>query len=335
MKISVRIAAALVVLGIVPAAWADPVAVAAAKPQEVVPGVWLIAGSVRSDRQPDGNSIVFDAPEGLVVVDTGRHAWHSAAVDALARTRQQKISAIVNTHWHLDHVSGNPGLRAVHPGLRVYASGAIDDALTGFLARSAKESAAYLDDPQIPATIREDIRADVRSIENGAALRPDVVVESSGPLNLGGRVLQVHFVPDAVTAGDLWLYDETTRVAVLGDLVTLPAPFLDTACPDGWQAALKQVAAVPFAVAIPGHGAPLSRDEFERYQNAFAAFVDCARSAQTAGACATSWAEAVRPLLAADPLEQQRATGMAEYYVGLLRAENEDHDCQTATPADD
>ena len=331
MKISERIALALLALGTVSTAWAVPAPVAVPEPQDVVPGVWLIAGSVRSDRQPDGNSVVFDAPAGLVVVDTGRHAWHREAIDALARSQQKKISAIVNTHWHLDHVSGNPALRAAHPGSRVYASGAIDGALAGFLTQSAKESAAYLDDPQIPETIREDIRADVRSIENGLALKPDVVVERSGVLDLGGRKMQVHLVPDAVTAGDLWLYDETSRVAILGDLVTLPAPFLDTACPDGWQTALKQVAAVPFEVVIPGHGAPMSRREFERYRGAFAGFIDCVRSTETMGECATRWADAVQPLLAEDPLERQRARGMAEYYVDLLRANGgRSRYCETA-----
>ena len=46
----------------------------------------------------------------------------------------------------------------------------------------------------------------------------------------------------AVTAGDVWLFDPATRVLAAGDLVTLPAPFLDTACPERWKAALDRVA---------------------------------------------------------------------------------------------
>jgi glyoxylase-like metal-dependent hydrolase (beta-lactamase superfamily II) len=155
----------------------------------------------------------------------------------------------------------------------VHASDAIDEALTGFLAASAKDSAQYLTDPGVPESMREDVRADLATIRNGATLRPDVVVARSGSTAIGGRRLDLHLARDAATAGDVWLYDEATRVAVLGDLVTLPAPFLDTACPAGWIAALAELGATPFEVAIPGHGPPLSRAQVERYRDAFAAFL--------------------------------------------------------------
>ena len=41
------------------------------------PPYHLIPGSVPLDKGPDGNSIVLDAPDGLIVVDTGRHPAHS------------------------------------------------------------------------------------------------------------------------------------------------------------------------------------------------------------------------------------------------------------------
>lgn len=307
-------------LGIADAAVAAPSPVAATEPQEVAPGVWMIPGGIRPNRQPDGNSVVFEVPEGLVVVDTGRHAWHREAILSLARRQKKDIVAIVNTHWHLDHVSGNPDLRAAYPGLQVYSSGAIDGALTGFLRASAADSAAYLDDPKIPEEMRDDIRNDLLTIENGAALRPDVVISASGTTTFGGLALSVSLVPDAVTAGDVWLYDPKRRVAVLGDLVTLPAPFLDTACPQGWKAALVEVAATPFEVAIPGHGAPMTRAQFLLYQAALESFIDCSATTAAGDDCAGRWADSIRPLLGDDPLEHKRARGMAAYYVELLRA---------------
>jgi len=294
--------------------------VVAPEPLEVAPGVWMIPGGIPPNRQPDGNSVIFNAPTGLVVVDTGRHAWHREAILSLARAQEKGIVAIVNTHWHLDHVSGNPDLRAAHPGVRVHASDAIDGALAGFLPASAKDSAGYLDDPEVPEETREDIRGDLKTIQNGPALRPDVVIAASSTITLGDLALQLHFAPNAVTAGDVWLYEETSRVAALGDLVTLPAPFLDTACPQGWKAALVQVAATPFTVAIPGHGAPMNRAQFLLYQSAFEAFIDCSSSTRPEEECASRWTDSIRPLLSDDPLEQRRARGMAAYYVGLLRA---------------
>lgn len=301
-------------------AWADDGPVPLPTPQDLLPGIWMIPGGMLPGRQPDGNSVIVQAPAGLVVVDTGRHAWHREAILELARTRKRDIVAVVNTHWHLDHVSGNPALRAAYPELLVYASDAIDGALSGFLARSAASAAAYLDDPQVAEAMREDIRGDLATIRNGAALRPDVVVTASATMSLGGRALGIHLAPDAATSGDVWLYDEKTRVAVLGDLVTLPAPFLDTACPDGWRHALGQVAGTDFEVAIPGHGAAMNRARFLAYRGAFDAFIECSNSTRPQEQCASGWAASVQPLLGDDPLELQRAQGFAAYYVEMLRS---------------
>lgn len=293
---------------------------AATTTRVVAEGVWLIASGTRENRQPDGNTIVFDAPRGLLVIDTGRHAWHRDAIVALARERREDVVAIVNTHWHLDHVSGNPALRQAYPKVRVYASDAIDDALTGFLARSARESAEYLKDESIPAPMREDIAADAATVANGAALRPDVVIDRTGPQELGGRTLEIHLARDAVTAGDVWIYDPRSKVAVLGDLVTLPAPYLDTACPQGWLDALQDVEGTDFQTAIPGHGAPMSRAQIAQYRGALAAFIECAASNEPKAKCSAGWVEAAAPLLSGEADESAHAQSLTNYYVDMLRA---------------
>ncbi len=80
------------------------------------PGV----GSTRR-QGPDGNSIILDAPDGLIVFDTGRHPEHRTSNPRLRQERGRPVAAIVNSHWHLDHTTGNlgysPGLSA-SPGLR-------------------------------------------------------------------------------------------------------------------------------------------------------------------------------------------------------------------------
>jgi glyoxylase-like metal-dependent hydrolase (beta-lactamase superfamily II) len=290
--------------------------------QLVAPGVWLIPGGILPRRQPDGNTVVFAAPRGLVVMDTGRHPWHARAILDFAQARHAPIAAIVNSHWHLDHVSGNPALKRAWPGARVYASRAIDAALSGFLARSAAEAQPYLDSGKLPPETAEDIRGDMATIRDGQALRPDVPIEASGLRDLGGRRLQVNLAPHAATAGDVWIYDPRTRVAAVGDLVTLPAPFLDTACPRGWSAALGQVWATPFKTLVPGHGPVMDRPGFALYRRAFDALLDCAASPASRAECAAAWTEAVKPLLGPDPVDARRAQGMTVDYVsGVLRAQ--------------
>src|SRR4051812_26929901 len=86
----------------------------------------FIPGRVPLDWQgPDGNTVVLDAPKGLIVVDTGRSPMHARAILDYAKQRGRPIAAIVNSHWHLDHTTGNADIRAVYPEAEVYASTAI------------------------------------------------------------------------------------------------------------------------------------------------------------------------------------------------------------------
>ena len=82
-----------------------------ASAEPAAPAFHLIPGAVPPDKGPDGNSIILDAPDGLIVVDTGRHPEHSAKILSYARERGRPIAAIVNTHWHLDHTTGNWDVR--------------------------------------------------------------------------------------------------------------------------------------------------------------------------------------------------------------------------------
>jgi glyoxylase-like metal-dependent hydrolase (beta-lactamase superfamily II) len=283
-------------------------------------GIWWVPEVVKSDREPDGNTVIFDAPSGLVVMDTGRHTWHRNGIAALASAQQKPVVAIINSHWHLDHTSGNPALRAQYPALRVYASGAINDALSGFLAGSAARSEKYLNDPQVPDGIKEDIRAGLLTIQNGSSLRPDVEIKSSSLMSIGGRELHVNLARYAATAGDVWVYDEASGVAALGDLVTIPSPYLDTACPEGWSQALARVTKTPFKIAVPGHGPLLSRAQVVLYRSAFDAFIDCAKSSSPKAICADAWIGAMRTLLGDKPLDATSADDEAAEYVDMLRA---------------
>ncbi len=311
-----------------PALAAEPVAV----PRPVAAGIWLIAGGLAPDREPDGNTVILETRAGLVVFDTGRHAAQRRAIEAFASSRHVPIIAIVNSHWHLDHVSGNADLKRAYPTVRVYASSAIDGALKGFLARSAAGSRAALTSRTLPTETREDILGDLATVENPVALRPDVVISRPRTLRLGGRTLEVRLAPDAATAGDVWIFDRATGTAVVGDLVTLPAPFLDTACPKGWQVALDQIWATPFDQVIPGHGAPMARAQLAIYRQAFADLIACSGSTRTAKACATDWAETIAPLLSGGPRERAMAEGMSAYYVNdVLRPHGgRSADCQAA-----
>src|SRR5262245_5480685 len=90
--------------------------------REIARDTYLVPGAMLPDRGPDGNTVIVVAPSGLIVIDTGRHPWHSDGILAFARAQRRPVAAIVNTHWHLDHASGNGRVKAAHPAARLYTT---------------------------------------------------------------------------------------------------------------------------------------------------------------------------------------------------------------------
>lgn len=303
--------------------------------QVLAEGVVLIQGGFESGRQPDGNTVAFKGADGLVIFDSGRHPEHSQRILDFAATSKSPIVALVNSHWHLDHISGNPRLRAAYPTLTVYASPAIDEAMSGFLANSRKQALQFLEQPGDPVQ-QADVRADVATIESGKAVYPDINITQAGERSLAGRDLRIGHETNTVTGGDVWLYDTATDTLAAGDLVTLPAPFFDTACPPRWGEALARLQAVDFERLVPGHGPVMDRKMFETYKGAFDKLVQCAASKAEPAACRDGWTADAAPLLG-DDKERKLAGMLLDYYLStVLRDEEKQADlCAAAlSPAD-
>ena len=278
---------------------------------EVAPGVEVISGTFVQGTQPDGNTVVWTAPEGLIVMDTGRHPEHTQRIVDFARSKGASVKAVLNSHWHLDHLGGNPRLREAFPGVRVYAAPTLDGAMKGFLAsyRAYLEEAVKKGD----AEAQKPLRAELSILDAGSALAPDEPVTSSGPRTIAGKQLTIGLESNAVTAGDLWVLDPATGVLAAGDLVTLPAPLFDTACPGGWKAALDHLAQADFKVLVPGHGQAMTRADFETYRRAFAALLACAASEKPQEECIGGWLADLGKLL--PEVEHAFTRALLDYYL--------------------
>jgi len=280
-------------------------------PMSIADGVRLIAGGYVPGEQPDGNSVLFSAPEGVVVFDTGRHVAHvERIVDAL-QADGRPLAAIVNSHWHLDHISGNARLLARWPQAQTYAGDALDGALHGFLARyrtQLLDMVARTPDDAQHAGWREEIAR----IDAAAGARPTRTVTTAGERIVAGRTF-VFGTARAATLGDVWLYDPASRVLASGDLVTLPAPFFDTACPSRWRAAFGDLADTGFVRLVPGHGAPMDRAGFGTYRRAFNNLLACASAPTRDAVCIAGWKRDAAPLLR--PGDDAAVDGLLGYYL--------------------
>lgn len=287
------------------------------------PAWHLVPGSLEPGREPDGNSVFIDAPEGLILVDTGRHPAHRARLLAYARGRGRPIVAIVNSHWHLDHSEGNAALRSAWPRARLFASRAVEGALTGFFPKSRRDGEAFLASGEAPPALAEDVRGDIAAMGDPDALRPTDPVTRSGWTRIAGRRIEVNLARFAATEGDVWLYDPAERLVVAGDLVVAAVPFLDTACPEGWPKALDAIARRPFQTLIPGHGAPMNRRRFLAWRAAYRNLLDCAASSATKQVCTDGWLRDAAAFIPAG--DEKRVAAMVAYYLdSRLRAAPEE-----------
>lgn len=283
----------------------------------LIPGAWTPPSG------PNGNTVLLDAPAGLIVVDTGRHPEHQQAILGAAGARGRPIAAIVNTHWHLDHTGGNAELRGAFPGIPIIASNAVEGALTGFFERSRAAAEAHIASGKASPKQVAEIRRDMAAMDDLSNLRPTRVVTRTGTITIAGRRLDAHLERHAATAGDVWLYDPKERLVVAGDLVVGLVPFMDTACPLGWRKALANIAAVPFRTLIPGHGAAMTRVQFSQWRRAFDRLLDCAASPAPKQACIDGWMADAAPFIPAP--DRARVTGMIGYYIDTrLRAAPEE-----------
>lgn len=303
-------------------------ALAGAGPAPVANQVWLLPGQAGPGRQPDGNSILLEAPQGFIIVDTGRHPNHTDQLLKFVDARDAEISAVINTHWHLDHLSGNFRVRETFPDVVVYASPALNGALDSFLAEYRRYIEQAL--PGLPADSaqRDELQSELATLQRADALAPDKLIEATGTRRIAGRELEVHLVDHAVTGGDVWLLDPATRTLIAGDLVTLPVPFLDTACPTRWQAALADLDTRKFERLIPGHGRPMTATELHRYRAGFDALLDCAAGDAGERQCVDGWLRDMEGLV--DASEYDYARDLLTYYLGqvLRKTERDNPNCR-------
>lgn len=298
------------ILGLVGAAGA-----ASATPViELAPDVHFVAGEFIEGQQPDGNSVLFRAPDGWIVVDTGRHREHTQSLLDVIQNSGEPLTAVINTHWHLDHIGGNVLVRQRTPHVRVYASATLEDALTGFLASYRTQLEDMIAQTSGQPQEQRQFRTELALLQAGPQLAPDEVVTRSGPRTVAGRKLMLNLEKRAVTVGDIWVLDPATGILVAGDLVTLPVPFFDTACPQRWASALRALSETGFTLLVPGHGDPMGRETFDTYHGAFDSLLACAASDQTNEDCVDGWIRDAGDLLAGE--DRKRARSMLDYYMG-------------------
>jgi glyoxylase-like metal-dependent hydrolase (beta-lactamase superfamily II) len=157
------------------------------------------------------------------------------------------VRTVVNTHVHFDHTFGN----AQFAGAAIWGHTrcAAELLRNGEARRAAIVAWARGSGPEGAA-----LADAVASVEIVPPLH--VVGDDGGIVEVGGRLVELHFLGRGHTDADLVLAVPDAGVVIAGDLVEEGAPpSFEDSFPLDWPEALDRVAALARSVALPGHAA--------------------------------------------------------------------------------
>jgi cyclase len=205
--------------------------------QQVRPGLWMLSGV-------GGNVGVLATDEGVVVVDTMTFVRQGEAIlERIGRLTDERVMAILNTHYHLDHTHGNP---AFMPGTKVIATARTLEHL------KTRDAAFWRDEP-------------------ARRLLPNLTFETQQELSIGGKTVRMIHPGRGHTDGDLVVLFVEDRVLHTGDLFSNGVyPNIDLEAGGtvrDWPATLDRVLALDFDTVIPGHGPISDRAGLVRFRD--------------------------------------------------------------------
>jgi glyoxylase-like metal-dependent hydrolase (beta-lactamase superfamily II) len=186
---------------------------------------------------------VVGTDAGTVVVDSMTVVRQGRLIDAKARALTGKpVTALLNTHYHLDHTHGNP---AFPIGTKVVSTTRTLEHLR------ARDADWWADSP-------------------ARDLLPNETFDGEWTRTYGGKTLRALHPGHGHTDGDLVLLLVEDRVLVSGDLFSNGFyPNIDLEAGGtvaGWPATLDRVLALDFDTVVPGHGPLATRADLERFR---------------------------------------------------------------------
>jgi cyclase len=189
-----------------------------------------------------GNVAVLDTDEGTVIVDTMTLKYQGDRIkeEAMALTGKP-VTLIINTHYHLDHIRGNPAFDA---GTRIV---------------STKRTLHHL----------KETDSEYFSGE-AAQLMPNETFVSDKVISMGNKTLKLMYPGRGHTDGDLVVLFEEDKTLHTGDLFFYRHyPNIDLEGGGSvmeWGDTIDKILEVPFLTVIPGHGNITERVNLKQFQ---------------------------------------------------------------------
>jgi glyoxylase-like metal-dependent hydrolase (beta-lactamase superfamily II) len=255
--------------------------------QKLAEGVYAVIRKDLPGMMVDANNVFIINDEDVIVVDTsGAPAITTEVLAALRKLTTKPVRYVINTHWHDDHIRGDQVYRAAFPAVEFIAHANTREYLPtkgvaarkSFLEgapkfvdflRSLLEKNKSLSGEALTGEERASLLSDIRLADfvlgqapQSQVILPTLTLEDRLTLHRGDRIIDIRYLGRGHTSGDIVVHLPKEGIAITGDLVVWPVPFIggDQSHVGDWAATLEKLRALKPAIIVPGHG-PVMRDD--------------------------------------------------------------------------
>jgi cyclase len=241
----------------------------------------LAEGVYEIHHEPSGNTTVIIGDRQVFVVDTCYLPSHARAdIAQIRRWTTRPVSFVLNTHFHNDHNIGNQAYMDAFPALTIIAHVETKREMDLFGPGSARREEKGLTD--IKQMLETGKSRDGKSLSDSAkaelksAMAQEIPIveelkkvkfqsatltfEHDFGIDIGNREVQVKFLGRGNTGGDAVVYLPKEKIAITGDLVVYPIPYVYDGYPSEWIQTLQNLAQLDADTFVPGHG-PILHDK--------------------------------------------------------------------------
>lgn len=254
------------------------------KPYEIsklADGVYAVIRNDSPGLAANANNVFIINEKDVVVVDTNLAPSYTRDVlSEIRKLTRKPVRYVINTHWHDDHISGNQVYREAFPDVQFIAHANMPDYMTRAGLENRRRTLARL--PGFIGSLRGML--DRRKAANGRDLSEEEIVGLSNDVGLadhfisegsttqiilptrtlteklvlqqGKRRIEILHLGRGHTSGDLIVYLPKEKIAITGDLVVHPVPYVggDQSHVTEWSSTLDKIGALKPSIIVPGHG---------------------------------------------------------------------------------
>jgi cyclase len=240
------------------------------------------------------NAAIILLDDGVLVVDT--HSKPSAAralIEQIKKLTDKPVRYVVNTHFHWDHYQGNQAYPSSWPaGVEIISSEATraniekrgiprvkHEIVT--MPQEIEKLKSDLDKASNPGQ-KERLRANLLQAEayltelkSMQVTLPTVTFDRSLILHRPSKTVEILWLGNAHTNGDVFVYLPREKVLATGDALHGWTPYMGDSYPFDWIQTLDAAEKLDFDQVIAGHGDVMrGKEKFELWKQYFRDLMD-------------------------------------------------------------